>query len=414
MRVLVLQNMYPPHHYGGYELSCRDVVERMRHHGHDVTILTTTMRVPGVEDPPNERADGVLRDLLFYWEDHRIVNPSIPRRAAMERHNQSVLADVLGRVRPDVVSAWNMGAMSLGLLTTVVERAIPLVLNVCDEWPLYGLRMDAWSRLFLDRPRIGAAARRLTGLPTTLADLGRHAVFLYNSDMIRSRVETASRWRPRMSAVVYTGIEVKDFSPPSTTDRPWRWRLLSVGRIDDRKGIHIAVEALARLPAEATLDVVGRGDEAYLADLRDRVRALGLDGRVRFDVTERAALRDLYVDADVLVFPTIWPEPFGLVPVEAMACRTPVVATGTGGSGEFLVGEVNCLRIPPEDPAALAAAVERLARDPVLRTRLIESGAKTAEDLTVDRLAEITEAWHVAAADRFSSGRPAERRLAIA
>ena len=59
-RMLVLTNMYPPHHYGGYELSCRDVVDRWRARGHDIEVLTTTMRVPGVADPPEEPGRGCL------------------------------------------------------------------------------------------------------------------------------------------------------------------------------------------------------------------------------------------------------------------------------------------------------------------------------------------------------------------
>src|SRR5437588_873679 len=58
--------MYPPHHYGGYELSCRDVVERWRRRGHQVSVLTGDLRLPGVEEPPDERAAGVCDDWLSY------------------------------------------------------------------------------------------------------------------------------------------------------------------------------------------------------------------------------------------------------------------------------------------------------------------------------------------------------------
>src|SRR5579884_1554332 len=72
MSVLALINMYPPHHLGGYELSCWDVVQRWRRSGHRVSVLTTTMRVPGVEQDDDPE---VYRSLEFYWDDHRLVSP---------------------------------------------------------------------------------------------------------------------------------------------------------------------------------------------------------------------------------------------------------------------------------------------------------------------------------------------------
>lgn len=412
-RILVLSNMYPPHHYGGYELSCRDVMGRLRNRGHEVSVLTTTMRVPGVADDLAEPGNGVRRELAFYWEDHKILNPPLRRRIQMERDNQRALRRAIETFSPEVVSAWNMGAMSLGLLTAVVDAGIPLVLNICDLWPLYGPRMDAWTRLYLGRPRLGAFIRRRTGLPTTLADLGPRAAFLFVSDWIRETIERSSMWRPRWSSVVYSGIDPQDFPPAPAEPRPWRWRLLSVGRIDERKGIHVAIEALSLLPDEATLDIYGEGDSTYLERLRRLARDQGVEHRLHFGVTPRTELKERYREADVLVFPTLWDEPFGLVPVEAMACGTPVVATGTGGSGEFLVDSENCLRVPPGDHAALARSIRRLATDASLRTRLLHGGKRTAEELTVDRLTDVLESWHVAATEGFSSNVPPRRRLTI-
>jgi glycosyltransferase involved in cell wall biosynthesis len=97
-----------------------------------------------------------------------------------------------------------------------------------------------------------------------------------------------------------------------------------------------------------------------------------------------------------------------------MACGTPVVATGVGGSGEFLVDGYNCVLFPPGDVAALAAAVERVHADAGLRNRIVAGGVETVDELDVDRLADVLDAWHAAAADRFRHGRPPARRLRLA
>src|SRR5439155_14590003 len=103
-------------------------------------------------------------------------------------------------------------------------------------------------------------------------------------------------------------------------------------------------------------------------------------------------------------------EPFGLVPVEAMSCGVPVVATGTGGSAEFLSDGTNCLCFHPGDAEALGAAVRRLAGDAELRARLVTGGLQTATELDVGRLADVLEEWHVAAAARYTTGRPPHRK----
>ncbi|MGH2785978.1 MAG: glycosyltransferase family 4 protein [Actinomycetota bacterium] len=412
-RILVITNMYPPHHLGGYELSCRDVMDRLRDRGHDIEVLTTVMRLPGVADLPDEREHGIHRELSFYWDDHRLLTPSFRRKLAMERGNQRTLEGAIVRHRPEVVSAWAMGAMSLGLLTTVVERNIPLVLNLGDEWPWYGPNIDAWMRPFLQHPLVARVVRLATGVPTSLPDLGEHAAFCYVSEMIRRSVESKTHWKPRVAGVTYSGFDATDFPIPDEPppERPWRWRLLHVGRLDERKGVHIAIRALAHLPASATLDIVGRGDERYAASLRALVAELGLGDRVRFSVSDRVALRSRYHDADACVFPSVWEEPFGLVPLEAMACGTPVVATATGGSGEFLLDGANCLVVPKEDPEGTASAIASLAANPARRARLVAGGLRTAREFSLERYADVLEEWHVAAAGRFANGRPPDRRF---
>jgi glycogen(starch) synthase len=401
LRILVVTNMYPPHHYGGYELSCRDTVERWRAKGHDVTVLTTTLRVPGVADPPDE--PNVRRELGFYWDDHVMLDPPFARRVAIERTDQAALNRAIEEVRPDVVSVWHMSAMSLGMLTTIRDHGLPIVLVVCDDWLVYGIRTDPWMRRARSRRSISHFLGPLLGLPTSLPDGGLTACF--NSDWIKQRADKDSFLHYERATVVYSGIDTRDFGPPQTLDREWSWRLACVGRIEERKGVHVAVEALRHL-AHATLEIVGRGDERYLRHLHELVAKFGLEGRVRFAEVPRDALRTYYVDADACIFPVTWDEPFGLVPVEAMACGTPVVGTATGGSAEFLIDGANCLRVPPGDDAAIAAAVDRLASYPSLRRRLIEGGLATAKILDADTLANTLEAWHEAAAAGFAHGEP--------
>jgi glycogen(starch) synthase len=411
VRVLTISNMYPPHHYGGYELSCRDVMDRFEDNGHDVTVLTTSMRVPGVDDAPGEDSARVRRELDFYWRDHVLQSPSLPRRVRVERSNQQALRRAVRDVRPDVVSVWNMGAMSLGLLTTLAGERVPIVYNVCDDWLDYGPHLDAWTRLFTARPRLGALAARVTGVPTSVPELGPTGTFCFVSERTRRHAEERTGARFPRSTIVYSGVDGRDFPRPevSSIGGEWSWRLLFVGRIDERKGIETLVRALPLLPAEATVELLGQGDAGEVARLRTIADELGVARRVSFGSCDRAELSARYTAADAVVFPSTWDEPFGLVPVEAMACATPVVASGTGGSAEFLVDRVNCLLFRAGDETALAEALRLLAGDARLRASLIAGGLATADDLTVDRLADTLETWHHAAATGFADGEPPHR-----
>jgi glycosyltransferase involved in cell wall biosynthesis len=395
--VLVITSLYPPHSYGGYETSCRDVVERWRGQGHEVTVLTTTTRLADVADDPAEH--GVRRELTSYWVDHALPPHSWKERVAVERANQEALARALADTRPDVVSCWAMGALSLGLLTTVAERGVPLVLVLLDDWLEYGERVDQWRKPLAGRPRLAALARRVTGLPATWPPADA-ASAVYCSEATR-QTSLRGRWQPARSVVVGAGVDHADFPVlPSPPDRPWSWRLLQVGRIDPRKGLAESVRALAELP-EATLEVVGRGDDAHLAELQALAASTGVTDRVAFrGALPRHALAPVYAAADVALFPVRWQEPFGIVPLEAMACGTPVVATGTGGSASFFADGVNCLLVPPGDASALAAAVRRLAQDGQLRRRVVQGGLRTASEHGVDAYAERLEAEHLAAVAR--------------
>lgn len=408
MRVLALSNLFPPHAIGGYEWSAHDVLARFHDRGHDVEVLTTTTRFPGVAGA-EVAAFPVRRELEWYWDDHQLRSPHPLRRLAIERHGHRVLRAALTRHQPDVVSVWNVGAMSHGLLRAVHDRGLPVVYAVCDEWPVYGRSLDAWGRMFERRPRLGRCLEAVTGLPCRPTDLGPSGAWCFVSEHTRAACEVGSPFTFHRAGVVHSGIEARDFPVLPDDDGPFGWRLLYVGRLDVRKGVLTAVEALAQLPPAATLELVGRGDARDL--VRRRAVELGVADRVCIREADRADLAATYLAADVFVFPSEWEEPFGLTPIEAMACGTPVVGTGTGGSSEFLLDGSTCLRFPPGDPTALAAAVRRLADDAALRATLRRGGRTVASQLTTDRLADVLEAWHLAAIDGFRGGQPPDRSL---
>jgi glycosyltransferase involved in cell wall biosynthesis len=176
-------------------------------------------------------------------------------------------------------------------------------------------------------------------------------------------------------------------NPPDDA-RPGERILLAVCRLEPQKGVDIAIRALTQIP-NARLVVLGEGPErATLERLAAELGvAVSLPGRVP-DVA--AWLRR----ADVLVHPVRW-EGFGLALLEAMLASRPVVATAVSSIPEIVLDGETGLLVPPDDPDALAAAVNRVLEDP---GALGERGyARARSEFSVDRMVARTLAVYEAA-----------------
>ena len=372
MRILTVGNMYPPHHLGGYEQDWAAGVAAAQAAGHEVRVLVSDHHERGVErtDP-----DWVERTLRWYWHDHAFPARTLRERLAIERHNAAVVERALREFMPHVVSWWPMGGMSLALVDRIARAGIPALGVVYDDWMVYGPRVDGWQAAWTGGRRpLAAVAAALTKVPTPTR-FPQAARWLFASDSVRRAATDAVGELPE-TGLLPPGVDEIFLRP--APQQAWGWRLLVPGRLDPRKGLRTAIEALPQLPA-ASLTIAGGGDDRHRAELEDLAARLGVRERVRFEPPRpRPELVELYAAADAVLFPVVWAEPFGLVPLESMGVGRPVVATGRGGSGEYLRDGENCLLYAAEDPKSLAAAVERLAQSPELRTRLREGGLATA------------------------------------
>lgn len=390
MRVLTVTNLYPPLYSGGYEIICQGVVESLRSHGDSTRVLVGASEAHKVVD---DEAD-VHRELRLYWDPDAVAGLSLRRRWELERENAAVLMRHLHTFAPDVVSWWGMGGMSLSLVEQVRRARLPAVAFVCDDWLHYARAGDAWLRLFEGRPQLGRAVSALTRLPTRV-QWSSAATYVFISESLRAQAPALTS-----TAVEHAGIDAPFLAPRPPGE--WSWRLLIAGRLDPRKGVATAIEALPSLP-EASLTIAGGGSAAEEQSLRDVAHRYGVQDRITWrGPVAREDLPGLYAAHDAVLFPVVWDEPFGLVPLEAMGIGRPVIATGRGGSGEYLRDGENCLLHPAQDAVALAGAVRRLAGDESLRSHLRRQGLLTAGRLTSQRYgrAAITHLERAVAAGR--------------
>ena len=176
-----------------------------------------------------------------------------------------------------------------------------------------------------------------------------------------------------------------------------RLRIAFASLFVNYKGPQTLVNALGILHREGIdFDCTFAG-EAPDADLaarcRDFVERNGMAGKVRFTgFLDRRGLSDLFARCNVLVFPSVFQEPFGISQVEAMAAGLTVIGSGTGGSGEVLRDGVDGLLFKAEDHEALADRLRSLVRDRAAWQRMALSGRDRARDFTVARSVDRIEA----------------------
>lgn len=193
--------------------------------------------------------------------------------------------------------------------------------------------------------------------------------------------------------LIHNGIECASASPARAEAR----RMLGLGpdtligiivaNLISYKGHRDLIEALARvspdLPAGWQMLCVGR-DHGLQVKLESLARARGIEANVQFR-GERLDTARLLAAADFGVLSS-WEEGFSNVILEAMSAGLPMVVTDVGGNTEAVSAEETGLVVPPRNPAALGAAILRLARDPALRQRLGQAGQKRVrEEFSLDR-----------------------------
>ncbi len=223
-------------------------------------------------------------------------------------------------------------------------------------------------------------------VPTVYRRAAFHAISDSTRDDLVARGVAAERVR-----VIYPGVDTVWFTPEPATVRATAPTFLYVGRLKRYKRVETAIRgvALARQGGrDVRLDIAGQGNDR--PRLERVVADLGLEGPVRFlGFVSEEEKRTLLRRSWATVFPSL-KEGWGITNVEAAACGTPAVAADSPGLRESVRHEVTGLLVPPDDPAAIAAALTRLAGDPALVTRLGRGGRTFAESLSWEAAAAQT------------------------
>jgi glycosyltransferase involved in cell wall biosynthesis len=236
-------------------------------------------------------------------------------------------------------------------------------------------------------PRGASRAARLAARPLQRVDRAaatRVTSYAANSEEVAARI---ARFWNREAIVINPPVRVGYFASGADLTGA-REYVLGVGRWIGYKNLHLVVEAGAR--AGLPVKIAGGGPE------RDRIAAIAAAAKVPVDLVERPTddeLRELYQRAAVLVFPAV--EDFGIVPVEAQAAGTPVVAIGKGGARETVLDGVSGVLTESVDVGELADGIQAaIGMDP---KACQQSAQRFSEERFRERLRAWTSSWGIIA-----------------
>ncbi len=387
VRILLLSNLYPPYVEGGAEILAGDVAAGLERLGHEVIVLTSSY---GLSRP--EQDGQIWRTLQpappVYFDQQRsfwsqLNQPINYYRRYHNAVNARKLREVVAATSPDILYIWEITGIGVNsLLKVLPELKIPIIFHLGSYWLLYARSPETEQ----SRLRNRWLKQRLIG---TVPELTWTTLIAVSATVKQEYMRAG--FDPKRIEVIYNGIDPRFLTlPRSASNEEEAFQLLFVGRIRVEKGILVILKALDLLMYELKTSInlpplrfhiFGDGDETYMSELQAFLREKGLEEMVTFHgKVPQDELIQYYDRSQIMLVPSLWQEPFGLVVAEAMARGLPVIASNVGGPAEIITHEKNGLLVEAGDERALALAIRQLINNPDERKRFGQAARSTVQE----------------------------------
>lgn len=361
---------------GGVESHLLDLCSELVRQGHDVYALVQTRE----DREPHQVIEGI--------EIHRshLMDPEWIRREKLKQHvpadvvDPEILEDVK-EMYQDFISDHEIDAVhGHNFHHFVPEHALALT----DLWkagmPNILTVHEVWSECICEHLLENARWDYIISFCHHVADgILEQAPHLDNMVIIPPGIDVEERFAPKNNYPKWA-------DKLGLRDRPV---IMHPARMLPWKGVIYSVRAMTKIVEEFpsalliisdTEDIVDwiRELKGYKQEVLRLIDELGLKDNILTQPFPYTELPWVYNYADVVIYPTIGEEPFGLVPVEAMACARPIVVTPSGGMVESVIDGETGFFVPKKDSAALAEKILQLLRDEELSKRIGMNGRKRA------------------------------------
>jgi glycosyltransferase involved in cell wall biosynthesis len=324
MKILIVSNLFPPAHIGGYELACRDTVDLLADAGHECHVLTSDFSARDACTSDKSTPYMIDRVMLLHhsWGGTHTMAPF----ETVQKHNLDHLSEAIATVRPQVIYLWNLYGLGWKLLQALDQAGAPPATFHFMDWSVMAYQRTFRTLLSSMRGRGGAIWGNVR--PNI-----RNAIFI--SRFARQQLGLS----PRYASIIYPYLRADGIPEKRDYRLGEMIKSVFIGQIEPHKGIFFLCEALKsyrqNTGRDVRLDVYGlsrNGNDKLLHEqFEDFVSVM--------TNVDRASLLQRLAGYDLGFFPSLWEEPFGIAQIEMMLAGLPVISTGRGGSGEVSNGQ---------------------------------------------------------------------------
>jgi glycosyltransferase involved in cell wall biosynthesis len=386
MRIVMLSQFYPPV-IGGEERHVQDLGIELARRGHEVAVVTLWHEgLPMAEQDRGVRVYRIRgttqRAGWLYKEPGRRHAPPIPDLEAVW-----ALQQILAREQPEIVHAHNWLLHSY--MPLYLWSKAGLVVSLHD----YSLACAKKRLMYQGRrcsgPKltkcIGCAMDHFGMVKGTVAALGNRVmgaiernvvdIFLPVSQAVAYGNDLVARELPFQVIPNFVADAIDELPPlddPRLDQLPDGEFLLFVGDLSAEKGIYVLLQAYAQLRDAPPLVLIGRSCGDSPRSLPPHVLSLG--------IWPHDLVMEAWRRGSIALVPSVWPEPFGITAIEAMAAGCPTIAARSGGLTDIVLDGETGLLVPPGDAEALGKAMQRLIDEPALRARLGQVGQRRSAE----------------------------------
>lgn len=372
MKILFIHSLAEPSLGGGAEQTLWTLMRGLRDAGHQCVLLATSDQ-PGLHRHEKEGITVWLAGIRnLYWPYHKKLPHTLLRSLwhMQDSYNpwmQGYIRDVVAQELPEVISLHNLPGWSAAAWKTLHKLGLPMVQVLHDYYPIcIKTTMYSGGKNCVDQC-LGCAALRL---PHRTLSRKLSAVVGVSRFMLDTHRRLGYFEGAPIQRVIHNARDPKALGLDSADNAAKHegLRFGYIGRLDPSKGIEALVAAFlnADIP-DSELWIAGSGKHDYEQHLHGQM----CDPRVH--MLGRVKPAEFYPLVDVVIVPSLWHEPLGMVVAEALAFGKPVIGSHRGGIPEMIVDGGNGLLFDPDHPGELTSCLKRVHRDEALRHHLTEN-----------------------------------------